>query len=104
MTGKGLEYHAVKIIGWGVDENDGTPYWTCINPWTKRWGDGGFFKILRGSNHAEIEGHIMAGIPLLDSEDDTTTAALPHEWANETSWADEQSNMIEDEDLLVHHH
>jgi len=34
--GKGLEYHAVKILGWGV-ENDGTPFWTVANPWSKRW-------------------------------------------------------------------
>jgi cathepsin B len=39
------------------------------NPWSKRWGNGGFFKILRGSNHAEIEDHIMAGIPKLDIAD-----------------------------------
>jgi hypothetical protein len=30
---------------------------------------GGFFKILRGSNHIEIETHVMAGIPLLDPVD-----------------------------------
>ena len=47
--GKGLEYHAVKILGWGV-ESDGTPYWTCANPWSKRWGSGGFFKVTKFSN------------------------------------------------------
>lgn len=59
-----MEYHAVKLFGWGTDEK-GTPYWLAANPWSKRWGNGGFFKILRGSNHAEIEDHIMAGIPKL---------------------------------------
>lgn len=59
-----MEYHAVKIFGWGT-EDDGTPYWMAANPWSKRWGDKGFFKILRGSNHAEIESHVMAGIPKL---------------------------------------
>ncbi|KAI9560903.1 hypothetical protein GHT06_011857 [Daphnia sinensis] len=67
-SGKGLEYHAVKLFGWGTDD-DGTPYWLAANPWSKRWGNGGFFKILRGSNHAEIEDHIMAGIPKLAPTD-----------------------------------
>ena len=96
----------MKIIGWGVDEDDGTPYWMCINPWTKRWGDGGYFKILRGSNHAEIEGHIMAGIPLLQFQDDTSSLSpvvSNHHWLNETSWADEQSNMIDIDDIAQHH-
>ena len=68
IHGEGLEYHAVKLFGWGTDK-DGTPYWLAANPWSKRWGDGGFFKILRGSNHAEIEAHVMAGIPKLAPED-----------------------------------
>ena len=45
------------------------PYWLAVNTWSRRWGMGGFFKILRGSNHIEIETHVMAGIPLLDSVD-----------------------------------
>ena len=66
--GSGLEYHAVKILGWGSDEF-GTPYWLATNPWSKYWGSGGFFKILRGSNHAEIEAHVMAGIPKVAPKD-----------------------------------
>ncbi|XP_046650908.1 cathepsin B-like [Daphnia pulicaria] len=68
VHGQGLEYHAVKIFGWGIE--GGTPYWLAANPWSKRWGNGGFFKILRGSNHAEIEDHVMAGIPKLDPVDE----------------------------------
>ena len=51
--------HAVKIIGWGVDE--GTPYWTIANSWNEDWGEGGFFRILRGSNHCSIESGVVAG-------------------------------------------
>ena len=87
MKGKGLEYHAVKILGWGVDR-DGTPYWTAANPWSKRWGDRGFFKILRGFNHAEIEAHIMAGIPLLIPNDVTING-------NETWMDTDEFNMID---------
>jgi len=35
--------HAVKIVGWGV-END-VPYWICANSWDKTWGEDGFFRI-----------------------------------------------------------
>ncbi|KRW99107.1 hypothetical protein PPERSA_02939 [Pseudocohnilembus persalinus] len=45
--------HAIKILGWGVE--DGTPYWLCANSWNTSWGEGGFFKILRGANECGIE-------------------------------------------------
>lgn len=59
VSGAALGGHAVKIIGWGV-END-VPYWLVVNSWNEGWGDNGTFKILRGSNHAGIEGNIHAG-------------------------------------------
>lgn len=52
--------HAVKILGWGVEE--GTPYWLCANSWNSDWGDKGFFKILRGENECGIETGIVAGL------------------------------------------
>lgn len=58
-TGKSLGGHAVKMVGWGVD--NGTPYWTCINSWNDSWGEKGAFRILRGSNHCGIEGSVVAG-------------------------------------------
>eukprot|EP00743_Colponemidia_sp_Colp-15_P000245 GILK01000286.1.p1 GENE.GILK01000286.1~~GILK01000286.1.p1 ORF type:complete len:383 (+),score=40.87 GILK01000286.1:55-1149(+) len=62
-TGSMLGGHAIKILGWGVEDN--TPYWLVANSWNEQWGDQGFFKILRGSNHCGIEGEIVAGIPKL---------------------------------------
>ena len=53
-TGSALGGHAIKILGWGVE--NGTKYWLCANSWNEDWGDKGFFKILRGSNHCGIEG------------------------------------------------
>lgn len=47
-SGSALGGHAVKMIGWGVE--NGTPYWTVANSWNEGWGDNGFFKIKRGSN------------------------------------------------------
>ena len=39
--------HAVRILGWG--EEGGKPYWLVANSWNRDWGDGGYFKILRGN-------------------------------------------------------
>lgn len=59
VTGKSLGGHAVKMVGWGVD--NGVKYWTCINSWNESWGEGGSFRILRGSNECGIEGSVVAG-------------------------------------------
>ena len=58
-TGKSLGGHAVKMVGWGVE--NGTPYWTCINSWNDTWGEQGAFRILRGDNECGIEGSVVAG-------------------------------------------
>jgi len=52
-TGSQLGGHAVKIIGWGVE--DGVPYWTIMNSWNSKWGDNGTFKIRRGTDECGIE-------------------------------------------------
>ncbi|XP_033931255.1 cathepsin B [Pseudochaenichthys georgianus] len=61
VSGSALGGHAIKILGWG--EEDGIPYWLCANSWNTDWGDNGFFKILRGSDHCGIESEVVAGIP-----------------------------------------
>ncbi|KAI6653418.1 Cathepsin B [Oopsacas minuta] len=60
-TFRQLGGHAVKIIGWGVE--DGTPYWTVANSWNADWGDKGFFKIRRGHDECGIERAISVGMP-----------------------------------------
>ncbi|KAL5014825.1 hypothetical protein ScPMuIL_009095 [Solemya velum] len=62
-TGSVLGGHAIKILGWGVE--DSTPYWLVANSWNEDWGDKGFFKILRGKNECGIEGGVVAGLPFL---------------------------------------
>lgn len=59
VTGKSLGGHAVKMVGWGVD--NGTPYWTCVNSWNDSWGEKGTFRILRGKDECGIEGSVVAG-------------------------------------------
>lgn len=92
MTGEQVGGHAIRILGWGV-END-TPYWLAANSWNTDWGDNGeapmgviggnpfpvllgtvgrlisafgvllgFFKILRGEDHCGIESEVVAGVP-----------------------------------------
>ena len=61
VTGNLLGSHAVKILGWGVE--NGTPYWLAANSWNTDWGDKGFFKILRGRNECHFEYEIVAGLP-----------------------------------------
>jgi len=46
QTGSALGGHAIKCIGWGVE--NGEDYWLCVNSWNNTWGDQGTFKILMG--------------------------------------------------------
>lgn len=52
--------HAVKVIGWGTDDNSHAPYWLVANSWTESWGEAGFFRILRGSDTCGFEAMPMA--------------------------------------------
>jgi len=51
--------HAVKLVGWGFDPTVksilGGRYWTVANSWNTNWGEQGFFRIVRGWNHCNIE-------------------------------------------------
>jgi cathepsin B len=63
VTGEELGGHAVKIIGYGVE--NGQNYWLVANSWNEDWGDKGFFKIARGNDECGIESEITAGEPKL---------------------------------------
>ncbi len=51
-SGQYLGGHAVKVIGWGVQ--DGVRYWICSNSWGTNWGENGFFRIKFGN--CDIDG------------------------------------------------
>lgn len=60
-TGRSKGGHAVKLMGWGVDEESGLDYWLVANSWNYDWGENGFFRVQKGVNMAGIEGSMYAG-------------------------------------------
>lgn len=46
--------HAILIVGYGVEETSGVPYWLVKNSWGQHWGDQGYVKLAR-------KGHGKAG-------------------------------------------
>lgn len=55
-------WHAVPIIGWGVEE--GTNFWIVQNSWGDAWGEKGYFRIAEGECSIDEESH--ASGPLLN--------------------------------------
>lgn len=60
LTGDAEGGHAIKMIGWGVE--NGLNYWLCVNSWNNTWGEQGTFKILMGD--CGIENQVHAGLAL----------------------------------------
>lgn len=50
-----LTNHAVLLVGYGTEPSSGLPYWTVKNSWGPAWGEGGYFRIRRGTDECAIE-------------------------------------------------
>lgn len=52
--------HAVLLVGWGVDGKK--PYWTVKNSWGTRWGEDGYFRIMRGKGMCGINSQVTTSV------------------------------------------
>jgi cathepsin B len=57
-SNKKLGGHAVKVIGWGVE--NGTNYWIVANSWGTKWGESGHFRIAI-NNCCNFDSQMIAG-------------------------------------------
>ena len=48
VTGNMVGGHAIKLLGWGHDEEDGSLFWICQNQWSEQWGEKGFVNVRAG--------------------------------------------------------
>ncbi|XP_040026541.2 dipeptidyl peptidase 1 [Gasterosteus aculeatus] len=59
-----LTNHAVLLVGYGRCHKTGQKYWTVKNSWGTGWGEGGYFRIRRGSDECSIESIAVAANPI----------------------------------------
>jgi hypothetical protein len=80
-TGKGvLGGHAVRLVGWGKDQESGMEYWTIANSWGTAFAHDGYFKVKRGVNLATFESRrVSAGKPKVDGESKTKVELYDYE-------------------------
>ncbi|XP_076073322.1 dipeptidyl peptidase 1-like isoform X2 [Mytilus galloprovincialis] len=57
--------HVVLVVGYGYDSDIGNKYWLVKNSWGTKWGEDGFFRIMRGVDECSIESIAVQSFPIL---------------------------------------
>ncbi|CAH1257400.1 CTSC [Branchiostoma lanceolatum] len=56
--------HVVVVVGFGTEESTGEKFWIVKNSWGPKWGEEGFFRILRGADECGLESIAVAVDPI----------------------------------------
>ncbi|XP_052068685.1 dipeptidyl peptidase 1-like isoform X2 [Mytilus californianus] len=57
--------HVVLVVGYGYDSEIGHKYWLVKNSWGTKWGEDGFFRIMRGVDECSLESIAVQSFPIL---------------------------------------
>ena len=52
--------HAVILVGYGHDDEEGLDYWRIRNSWGANWGEKGYFRVSRGKGTCGVNQHISS--------------------------------------------
>jgi len=52
--------HAVLLVGYGTE--DDIPYWLIKNSWGDLWGEDGYYRLVRGSNHCGVANFAITSV------------------------------------------
>lgn len=60
--------HEISIAGFGVDKDTGIKFWIGRNSWGTYWGEGGWFRIVRGEDNLGVEDACDWAVPAAPKE------------------------------------